>query len=449
MAHTVMCVCTVYFTAIVGCAFSSPRHTAGENQQDEPREKEPLLEAELHENITSMDESYDADEGHPETFHETKVDDTGGGPIIGNITSSDNATLDFEVSSNTSTEVNMFNGTEDLKNEHTSTQIQHLIRERHVEGIKEQILSKLRLPYPPKLRGPMPKLPMDEIQKVYSEFSNDESFRQHSNYYAKTVRKFIVGKDVTSRCATKKSAGCYMFDLRGRVDESEVESVHLWIFKLFNHNDPYTGTFIISELEKTNQRRNDLRIKNIFERFETTQKYGWLKIEVTNLAKRWISKPTLNHGMAVICKDCQRKNYRTVYSNKEDSQPFLVVTTRKRHRQEKRSYENECTETSTECCLQPFTIKFEDIGWNAIAYPQSIQANYCTGTCHARYAATKNHTNLIQRFRWTAATAEEMAAMTPCCSPIAYRSQSILYFDGDKLLEDRIPNIAATACGCL
>jgi len=190
---------------------------------------------------------------------------------------------------------------------------------------------------------------------------------------------------VTHKCATKKSAGCYFFDLRGRVDASEVQSVHLWIYKLFNQNDPYMETFVISELDKIKRRKNNLRIKNIVERYDTTQKFGWLKIDVTKSAMKWLLKPRLNHGIAVICKGCKRKYYRTIYSTKENSKPFVVVTTRKSHRRDRRSFENECTETSTECCLKPFSINFREIGWDAVAYPPSIQANYCTGGCNGKY----------------------------------------------------------------
>jgi hypothetical protein len=42
---------------------------------------------------------------------------------------------------------------------------------------------------------------------------------------------------------------------------------------------------------------------------------------------KWLLKPRLNHGIAVICKGCKRKYYRTIYSTKENSKPFVVVTT--------------------------------------------------------------------------------------------------------------------------
>lgn len=141
-------------------------------------------------------------------------------------------------------------------------------------------------------------------------------------------------------------------------------------------------TFIVSELGRIKRNRNVLRMKNLVERYETTQKYGWLKIDVTKTTMKWLLKPRLNHGMAVICKDCQQKNYKRIFSTKNETQPFLVITTRKAHNRGKRSHDNLCTDKSTECCLMPFTINFSDIGWDAIAYPQSIPVNYCRGSCH-------------------------------------------------------------------
>ncbi|VDI74926.1 Hypothetical predicted protein [Mytilus galloprovincialis] len=445
MGHTVMCVCTVYFTAIVGCAFSSPRLTSGENQQDDCTEQNSQKEVEHAVNAAVYVQDVDSENKSDKKFQENNINDTGGGLPPENVTVPENFPPIID------SETKHINDTESttMKPFVKSKQIQDLVKRRHLEEIKEQLLAKLRLSFPPKLREPMPQLPMDEIQKVYFATSNDESYRRTSHFYAKTVRKFIVGTDVTHRCFKKRSTGCYYFDLRGRVDPSEVQSVQLWIYKLFNHNDHYMTTYVVSELEETKRRKNNLRIKNLVERYETTQKYGWLKIDVTKTAMKWLLKPRLNHGMAVICKDCQRKNYRTIYSTKADSRPFLVVTTRKSHARAKRSFNNECTDTSTECCLMPFTVNFRDIGWDSIAHPQSIQANYCTGSCHARYAMTTNHTSLIQEYRWTKATEKQMDALTPCCAPISYRPQSILYFDGDKVQETRIPNIAVTACGCV
>lgn len=66
-----------------------------------------------------------------------------------------------------------------------------------------------------------------------------------------------------------------------------------------------------------------------------------------------------------------------------------------------------------------------------------------------RLAMTTNHTSIIQTYRWLAADDTEMEQLTPCCAPVSYSSQSILYFDGDKVQETRIPNVSVTRCGCI
>lgn len=200
MGHTVMCVCTVYFTAIVGCAFSSPRLTAGENQQNDSKTvHETRLEVEIKETISSTKKvNSPVDETNVETFNETNLDDSGGGSKIKNFTeNAENISPDTESTLNISSETDSINGMEQSLVKHLNkTQIKEIIRNRHTEGFKQQILSKLRMTYPPMLQhGKMPSLPMDELVKVYFELSNDERYRRHSHYYAKTVRKFIVGQD--------------------------------------------------------------------------------------------------------------------------------------------------------------------------------------------------------------------------------------------------------------
>jgi hypothetical protein len=60
-----------------------------------------------------------------------------------------------------------------------------------------------------------------------------------------------------------------------------------------------------------------LRFKNIVKRIDTRLKYGWMKIYVRRSVIRWLSKPHRNHGLAVVCKTCQRENHKTIYGNKE------------------------------------------------------------------------------------------------------------------------------------
>lgn len=183
MGHTVMCVCTVYFTAIVGCAFSSPRFSSGEGQQNDSSSSYTEKDnGTTVADISTKVSNYSENREDGKDIHVTpEIVDTGGGTAnetistpINDQNNASNATADFYIA---------------------PEQIQRLIQERHLNAIKDQILTKLRLPFPPKLRGPMPQLPLEEIEKVYFESNNDGTYRPNSHYYANTVRKFIPGKD--------------------------------------------------------------------------------------------------------------------------------------------------------------------------------------------------------------------------------------------------------------
>lgn len=75
---------------------------------------------------------------------------------------------------------------------------------------------------------------------------------------------------------------------------------------------------MVSELEPLfKDGKSVLRFRNIVKRIETRLKYGWMKIYVHRSVLRWLSKPHRNHGLAVVCKTCQRQNHKTIYGNKE------------------------------------------------------------------------------------------------------------------------------------
>ena len=188
----------------------------------------------------------------------------------------------------------------------------------------------------------------------------------------------------THRCIHRKSAGCYYFDVLGKVSPYDVATAELWVYKLFNHNDPYIQTFFFHELERSN-RSNKGKPRNM-RRIETKMKYGWLKIDVKKTVLRWLHKPHKNAGVSIVCKGCQRKDYRQIFSTKNDTMPFIVIRTKKgrRHRRLGRSVPRECTETSTECCLAPLEVDFNAIGWSGVVAPKTLRANYCTGSCHGK-----------------------------------------------------------------
>ena len=152
-------------------------------------------------------------------------------------------------------------------------------------------------------------------------------------------------------------------------------------------------TFMVSELDKSTKKTRGepmLKHRNIVKRIETRLKDGWMKFYVTRTVMRWLSKPHRNNGLAVICKTCQRQNYKTIYGYKEGMMPILVFYMRQ-SRAHRRRYrrETECVEGGNNCCRkESLLINFRDIGWDYIMAPASIRPNYCTGSCNGMFAET-------------------------------------------------------------
>ena len=112
--------------------------------------------------------------------------------------------------------------------------------------------------------------------------------------------------------------------MNGKVSPEEVQRAELWIYKLFYHRDPLVQTFVVSELGRSNRAERKVRPRNIIQRFEAKIKHGWLKIDVTETVVRWLQKPNRNDGISILCKGCQRKNHRTIFSSKRYLVPNVV-----------------------------------------------------------------------------------------------------------------------------
>lgn len=199
---------------------------------------------------------------------------------------------------------------------------------------------------------------------------------------------------MTGECLNKKGTACYHFDVTGKVNPYDVHRAEIWIYKLFNFYDPYLQTFLVSELCQGNHSKR--RPKNMVNRVETRMKYGWLRIEVKRTVIRWLQKPRENDGIAILCKSCTRRNPKAIFSFKNDTIPFLVITTRKGYNsRHPRSAPHRCTDTSTECCLKPLRINFTDLGWDGMINPVSFDANYCYGSCEGESCFHNLNTSIV------------------------------------------------------
>ncbi|XP_045158201.2 growth/differentiation factor 8-like [Mercenaria mercenaria] len=322
-----------------------------------------------------------------------------------------------------------------------------------IEMVKQHLLQKLGLPSAPKVDGPLPPLPFDfYVGEDFSLNDQEEIEEEEKRRNVKTRELFIFGEDITNKCAKKKGTGCYSFNTTSSaIDPDLVSSIELWIYKQPDVNDHHIQEFMVSELEPYIKGGKEvLRFRNIVKRIDTRLKYGWMKIYVRRSVIRWLSKPHRNHGLAVVCKTCQRQNHKTIYGNKEGYMPILVFYM-KQHSRSHRRYRRhtECIEGGMNCChKETLEINFHDIGWDYIMTPDTIRPNFCTGSCNGIRAAYYNHTRLVQTLQQS--VTHNFAGIQTCCSPVSFaRPQSLLYRDHYGVVRKvDVPDLIVGECGC-
>ncbi|KAH3828986.1 hypothetical protein DPMN_130974 [Dreissena polymorpha] len=326
-----------------------------------------------------------------------------------------------------------------------------------IERIKKTLLARLGLDSPPKVVGEIPPLPFDFYWNEDFGMSDEEYRKQEieeENRRKPKIREiFIKGTGITEKCFQQKGTGCYAFNVSADViDPALVSKIELWVYKQSDPNDHYVHTFMVSDLAPFQRDGKDLlRIKNIVKRQETRLKHGWMKIYVKRSVLRWLSKPHMNHGLAIVCRTCKRQNHRTIYGDKEGLLPILVFYMRETVPGSKKwRRSTPCTEGGDNCChREALHINFRDIGWDYIMAPPAIRPNYCTGSCNGVHTGFYNHTRLVQTIHQT--VAHNHLPIQNCCGPVSFKQlTSLLYRDDAGVIRKvDIPDLVVNECGCL
>ena len=225
MAHTVIWMATVYFTAFVGCAFSSPRYNANASVDDAAQSS---TDAETTDGTTDITtnatvQSNNATSDQQNATSAARLDHDRGG--LGTETNNEssasiitdennNGSMTNAVDTNLGLNASKTTEEQDTKNANLSNlnydddrcpnckpwkQFKQELEERHVATIKEYLLAKLRMDSPPVLKAPVPTLPLMELQRDYMYLKDEPRYRSRrvyaKNFFAKTVQVFVMGKD--------------------------------------------------------------------------------------------------------------------------------------------------------------------------------------------------------------------------------------------------------------
>ena len=102
-----------------------------------------------------------------------------------------------------------------------------------------------------------------------------------------------------------------------------------------------------------------------------------------------------------------------------------------------------CKFNETTCCLHPLRVKYrEDLGFNFILLPKSVDINYCLGTCPVSWSpAVFKIYNLL-------GSKSPVSSIQPHCVTRSTGSAEVLIIYKQEFMIASIEGITVTSCGC-
>ncbi|XP_043247136.1 bone morphogenetic protein 4-like [Amphibalanus amphitrite] len=184
-----------------------------------------------------------------------------------------------------------------------------------------------------------------------------------------------------------------------------------------------------------------------------------LSLDVSPAARRWLARPTANHGLLVRVLAPpgagERLRLRPVPEEAagdwQRRQPLLVTFTddgRPRARA-RRSAPRSHKRHNDECRRRTLYVDFTDVGWNNwIVAPDGYNAFFCKGECNQfplpQHLNATNHA-IVQ----TLVHEKGSSVPSPCCVATELSAISMLYTDhSDNVVLKNYKDMVVEACGC-
>lgn len=102
------------------------------------------------------------------------------------------------------------------------------------------------------------------------------------------------------------------------------------------------------------------------------------------------------------------------------------------------------------CQRRDLTVNFNAIGWSRwVIAPAAYNAGYCFGYCPFPLSAhfnTTNHAIIIHLMHNLGVAPPQVGP--PCCTPLTFSPQSILFFDGGDVVLQVYEDMIVESCGC-
>ncbi|KAM4743298.1 transforming growth factor, beta 1a [Anableps anableps] len=351
-----------------------------------------------------------------------------------------------------------------------------IVRQKRIEAIRSQILSKLRLPKAPEPEeaGEQEDIPTtllslynstkDMLKEQQIEVQSTISPEQEEEeYFAKVMDKFnMTGKNSTERTKTMS------FSIAGI--RNSVGEYHLLTSAELR--------MLIKNPSINKEQRVELyyssgsSFRYHASRFVTNQmRDKWLSFDVTEPVQQWLKDKAdedQKFELRVFC-ECQqqqtsqftffvsgmfdKRGDKATMELMTEQPPYILtmsipknmsshLTSRKKR---STSGPETCTAQTENCCVRSLYIDFrKDLGWKWIHKPTGYLANYCMGSCTYIWNAENKYSQILALYKHH----NPGASAQPCCVPQTLEPLPILYYVGRQHRVDQLSNMIVKSCKC-
>ncbi|XP_027900459.1 transforming growth factor, beta 1a [Xiphophorus couchianus] len=350
-----------------------------------------------------------------------------------------------------------------------------IVRQKRIEAIRSQILSKLRLPKAPEPEeaGDKEDIPTtllslynstkDMLEEQQIEVQNTISPEQEEEeYFAKVLNKFNMTRS------------------------NEMERTRTMFFNITEIRDSVGDSHLLTTAElrmliqKTSIEKEQ-RVELYYSagasfryhasRFLTNAfNDKWLSFDVTEPLQQWLKdkEDEQKFELRVFC-ECEQQTaatfnffvsgLRSMRGDKATLEtivkqpPYILtmsipknmsshLTSRKKR---STSGQETCTAQTENCCVRSLYIDFrKDLGWKWIHKPTGYLANYCMGSCTYIWNAENKYSQILALYKHH----NPGASAQPCCVPQTLEPLPILYYVGRQHRVDQLSNMIVKSCKC-
>ncbi|XP_062407698.1 transforming growth factor beta-1 proprotein-like [Sardina pilchardus] len=352
-----------------------------------------------------------------------------------------------------------------------------MVKQKRIEAIRGQILSKLRMDKEPKAEQEAETESEDIPLSLLSIYNStvEQNAERHAmappltpqledeDYFAKEVHKFTITNKTLSTTEVKM-----VFNMSA-MRESIINPALLTSAELRLFIKGITIAQGEQRLELYRGLGPDQRY--LGSRFiNKTMQRTWVTFDVGDTVREWLKGSEVEQALHLkLHCDCgekagakldfkitgledQRGDKGSLANENKINWPTILTmslppdgTSPTKRRKRATSTEEFCSDTSDSCCVRKLYIDFRnDLGWKWIHKPKGYFANYCVGSCTYIWSTEDKHSQILALYKHH----NPGASAQPCCVPHVLEPLPIIYYVGRQHKVEQLSNMSVRSCKC-